>query len=178
MSPLIGISAVVLGSLWVVGCGGPAGTPSGAPLGPATTGDAGAGSTTLAPGVSINAMMVAMVDHAGHALWDVEREGKAPSSDADWNQVTEHAVQTVAAATAITTAGTGPSDAVWTQSTSWRAHAQRMSAAGQAALAAARGKNFDALVKANGDLVDACEGCHKEFKPDLPTEGIVHTHAH
>lgn len=123
-------------------------------------------------------MMVALVDHAGHALWEAEREGKAPKTDEQWNEVVEHAVQIVAASTAITTAGTGPSDAVWTKSPSWRSHAQRMAAAGQSALAAARSKNLDALVKANGELVESCEGCHKEFKPDLPTEGIVHGHAH
>jgi hypothetical protein len=33
-------------------------------------------------------------------------------------------------------------------------------------------------VAANGQVVESCEGCHKEFKPDLPTEGIVHTHDH
>jgi hypothetical protein len=37
---------------------------------------------------------------------------------------------------------------------------------------------MEALVAANGQLVDACEGCHKEFKPQLPSEGIVHAHAH
>jgi len=35
-----------------------------------------------------------------------------------------------------------------------------------------------ALVAANRQLVESCEQCHKEFKPALPTEGIVHIHAH
>jgi hypothetical protein len=34
------------------------------------------------------------------------------------------------------------------------------------------------LVAANGQLVQSCEGCHKEFKPELPSEGVVHAHAH
>ena len=53
-----------------------------------------------------------------------------------------------------------------------------MSDAAVAALKAAEGKNLDALVAADGQLVDSCESCHKEFKPELPSEGIVHTHAH
>jgi cytochrome c556 len=53
-----------------------------------------------------------------------------------------------------------------------------MADAGAAALAAANARNLDALVAANGQVVESCEGCHKEFKPDLPTEGIVHTHDH
>jgi cytochrome c556 len=53
-----------------------------------------------------------------------------------------------------------------------------MSDAGAAALKASQSKNFEALVAANSQLVDACEGCHKEFKPALPREGIKHKHAH
>ena len=56
---------------------------------------------TATPEVSINEVMVALVDHAGHNLWDVEQEGKAPKSDADWQAVWEHAVQIAAAGPAI-----------------------------------------------------------------------------
>jgi hypothetical protein len=140
-----------------------------------SAGDEGAPTTTK-PDVSINAVMVALVDHAGHQLWNVEVEGKAPKTDADWENVQEHAVQIAAAGPAITVGGTGPSDAVWVKSPSWQAHAQRMSDAGVAAMNAAKSKNFKALVTANGRLVESCVGCHKEFKPDLPTEGILHTH--
>jgi cytochrome c556 len=130
--------------------------------------------TTTRPEVSINAVMVALVDHAGHELWNAEV--KAPTSDAAWLNIAEHAVQIAAAGPAITVGGTGPSDAVWVKSPSWQAHAQRMSDAGVAAMKAAQNKNLAALVTANGRLLDSCLGCHKEFKPDVPTEGIVHTH--
>ena len=53
-----------------------------------------------------------------------------------------------------------------------------MSDAGVAALRAAQAKNLDRLIEANGNLVDACEACHKEFKPAIPSEGILHGHAH
>ena len=121
---------------------------------------------------------VALVDHAGHALWDVEHEGKAPKTEADWLVVEEHAVQMVAAGPAITVGGTGPSDAVWVASPDWLKHAQALSDAGAEALAAAKAKNFAALVNANSHLVESCENCHKQFKPALPTEGITHAHAH
>jgi hypothetical protein len=130
------------------------------------------------PEVSINAVMVALVDHAGHNLWNVEQEGRSPKTDADWALVEEHAIQLAAAGPAIAAGGTGPTDAVWVKSPSWQAHSQKMSDAGVAALAAARTRNLDALIKANGQLVESCEACHKEFKPELPTEGIVHAHAH
>jgi len=53
-----------------------------------------------------------------------------------------------------------------------------MSDAAMSAMNAAKGKNFEELVAANGRIVETCETCHKQFKPELPTEGIVHTHAH
>jgi cytochrome c556 len=134
--------------------------------------------TTAKMNVSINEVMVALIDHAGHNLWDVEKEGKAPKTDAAWQVVQEHAVQLAAAGSAITVGGAGPRDAEWVRTPSWRTHAQRMSDAGVAALNAAKSKDLKALVTANGQLVESCEQCHKEFKPDLPTEGIVHSHAH
>ena len=51
-----------------------------------------------------------------------------------------------------------------------------MSDAGAAAMNAAKSKDLMALRAANGQLLDACLACHKEFKPDVPTEGILHTH--
>jgi cytochrome c556 len=134
--------------------------------------------TTAKLDVSINEVMVALIDHAGHNLWNVEQEGKAPKTDADWQVVQEHAVQIAAAGPAITVGGAGSRDAEWVKTPSWLMYAQRMSDAGVAALRAAKSKDQRALVTANGQLVDTCEQCHKEFKPDLPTEGIVHTHAH
>jgi cytochrome c556 len=165
----LGVLAAVM--LFVSACGGAA------PQAAAPPADADrAAPTTVKPEVSINAVMVALVDHAGHQLWNVEVEGRAPKTDADWQNVQEHAVQIAAAGPAIALGGTGSSDAVWVKSSSWQGYAQRMSDAGVAAMNAAKGKNLDALVAANGQLVQACVACHKEFKPELPTEGIVHTH--
>ena len=53
-----------------------------------------------------------------------------------------------------------------------------MSNAALDAITAAKSKDLPALVKANGQLVEACENCHKEFKPDLPSEGIKHHPPH
>ena len=58
----------------------------------------------------------------------------------------------------------------------WAKYSRELIEAGQAAVNAARSKNLEALVKANGQLVGACESCHKTFKPDAPTQGISHQH--
>ena len=160
-----------VGTLFLSACSTPA-----AQAPPPPTAVEQAAPTMAKPEVSINEVMVALVDHAGHNLWNVEQEGKAPKTDADWQVVWEHAVQIAAAGPAITVGGTGPSDAVWVKSASWHTYAQRMSDAGVAARNAATSKNFDALVTANSQLVESCVACHKEFKPALPTEGILHTH--
>ena len=130
------------------------------------------------PPVSINAEMVSIVDHAGHALWDVEREGKAPKTDADWELVAEHAIQMAAAGTLITLPGTGPNDLTMTQTADWKKWSRAMSDAGLAAFNASKNKDMKALVAANSQLVEACESCHKQYKPSLPSEGIAHQHMH
>ena len=126
--------------------------------------------------VSVNALMVALVDHASHQLWDVEREGRAPKNDAEWREIEHHATQLAGSGTLIALGGTGKDDPGWAQSPDWKKYSQQLNDVGVAALSAARGKSLEALVKTNSQLVDVCESCHKQFKPDLPTEGIVHPH--
>jgi Cytochrome C' len=128
------------------------------------------------PAVSINALMVGMVDHAGHVIWNAGAEGRAPKTDKDWEEVEHHAIQLAGASTLITMGGTGPADAGWAQLPDWRRYSKEMSDEAVAVLTAARSKNQDGLMKAGDQLVTTCEGCHKQFKPDLPTEGLVHPH--
>ena len=175
---MAGVVAVV--ALLSTACGSTPATETTTPPGSDASTESGAGSASarVAPGISVNAIMVGLVDHAAHNLWDVEQDGRAPKTDADWEIVAEHAIQVAAAGPAISFGGTGATDGVWADSASWRNHAQQMSGAGVAALDAARARNLEALVKANSALVQSCEGCHKEFKPELPSEGIVHGHAH
>jgi hypothetical protein len=122
--------------------------------------------------------MVRVVDHAAHQLWNAEREGMAPKTDADWENIVEHATQIAAAGALIRLEGTGPNDRTFVQQADWQKFGAAISDAGLAALKAAEAKSQGALVSANGQLVEACEGCHKRFKPELPSEGITHSHAH
>lgn len=168
------ILAVLCATVTLAACAAPPAQPPAAQ----TASPPPAAPLFVVPQLSINAAMVALVDHAAHNLWEVEREGKAPKSDADWEMVAEHAIQLAAAGPAITVGGTGPTDGLWVKNPAWRAHAQEMSDAGVAAFRAAQAKSLDQLIAANGRLVESCEACHKEFKPAIPTEGIVHGHAH
>jgi hypothetical protein len=150
----------------------PAQVSAPAPVAPAPAAPA------VVPVVSVNALMVTWIDNSAHVLWNVERPGRAPKKDADWLEIQEHATQLAAAGTLIQLGGTGQADPGWAKSPLWKTHAQAMSDAAVGAIDAAKSKNLEALVKANGKLVESCEGCHKEFKPDLPTEGIKHHPPH
>ena len=86
-----GSIAVIAGAWLIAGCSAPAPVEPPKPAQPA----AEAPAPVRSP-VSINAEMVAIVDHAGHQLWAVEQEGKAPKTDTDWANVTEHATQLAA----------------------------------------------------------------------------------
>jgi hypothetical protein len=128
------------------------------------------------PALSINAEMVGLVDHAAHTLWDAEREAQAPKSDDDWAELEDASVQLAAAGTVIALGGTGPADAGWAQLPDWKRHALELRDVALLARTAAQGKNLEALVAVNGKITDTCEACHKEFKPELPTERIIHRH--
>jgi hypothetical protein len=163
-----------LGACLAAGCSTPAEKPQ-----PSAQG--GTASGNLPPvqsPVSINAEMVRVIDHGAHQLWNAEKEGMAPKTDADWENIVEHATQMAAAGALIRLEGTGSNDRTFVQQPDWQKFGAAMSDAGLAALKAGEAKNQDALVKANGQLVEACEGCHKRFKPSLPSEGITHSHVH
>ena len=166
--------AMFLGAAAV--CFGGCASPPEKASAPSATAQASAPGFT--PAVSINALMVAMVDNAGHVLWDVEKDGFAPKNDADWLELEDHAVQLAAAGSLIQLGGTGQADAGWAQQVGWKTSAQAMTNAALADLSAAKARNLEGVIKANGDLVASCESCHKAFKPALPTEGIAHQRPH
>jgi hypothetical protein len=56
----------------------------------------------------------------------------------------------------------------------WQRYAQQMTDAGVAARKAAESKDVAALSSIGDTLLMVCEDCHKQFKPDLPTEGLTH----
>ncbi|MBM3778855.1 MAG: hypothetical protein FJW23_11575 [Acidimicrobiia bacterium] len=128
------------------------------------------------PNYSVNAIMVALVDHSSHELWNAEIEGFQPADDEAWAEIEHHAIQVLGAATLISLGGNGAADMGWAQLPDWPKFSQEMGTAAAGALAAARAKDLEALVEANGALVDSCQHCHDVFKPELPSEGIVHPH--
>ena len=165
---------VIVAAAVIAGCSAPkqeaAPAPAPAPAAPAAP--------VVKLPVSLNAAMVRLVDHSSHDLWELEKKGNQPKTEDDWENVEHHATQVVLAAAVIRLEGTGVHDKEWTTNEKWHTFAKAMSDAGTAALKAAEARNFDGVVAANGQLAESCGNCHNEFKPALPSEGILHKHTH
>jgi hypothetical protein len=139
----------------------------------------GAGQSSFLPlRISINELMVAIVDDVAHNLWDGGNKS-TPLTAGEWLVVDEHSVQLRALATLISLGGTGEADPGWVVSPAWQDWSSKLREVGVAVKAAAVAKDQMALRREGDNLVTVCEGCHKVFKPDLPTEGILHKgHGH
>ena len=107
---LLGLGLLQGATVLLIGCG-PAAEPLSEPPSPVEQSVPAA--PAVAPAVSVNAVMVALVDHAGHAIWDAGREGQAPQTDADWLEIEHHAIQIAAAGSWVAQGGSGEADPGW-----------------------------------------------------------------
>ena len=127
------------------------------------------------PDISVNEVMVAQIDHASHFIWDAANPDNM-ASDIDWMEVEHHAIQLLSSRSAMTMGGSGVNDAMWVAQESWRAYVEQMNNASMQALAAAKARNLSGLGLAGDRLIESCEGCHRQYKPSVPTEGLMHPH--
>ncbi len=118
--------------------------------------------------VPINNIMVSVVDHNAHIIWNASDPKKAPKNDQDWHAL-EHAATTIAVAgNMILIPGPPKDDHVWVADPAWKQLAQEETNAGLKAILAVDHHDLKALEAAGDDLVVTCEACHKKFKPALP----------
>jgi len=122
------------------------------------------------PVVSLNEIMVNIVDPHSHEIWDAAGEpGKTPKTDEDWRNL-RHAAVTLAAGGNLTMmSGNGPKDQVWREQKDWVRLSQAVSEAGLAAAQAVQNRSVVAVSKAGDQLLQACLNCHREYKLDVPT---------
>ena len=123
--------------------------------------------------ISINAVMVSLVDQAAHEIWDGGNQDR-DLTDREWLLIEQHSLQLAAAGTVISLGGTGPADRGWALSPAWQDWSRKLGVIALEAKQAVDAKSKVALRDAGDKLTDTCESCHKIFKPDLPTEGIMH----
>jgi hypothetical protein len=132
-----------------------------------------ADATVLPNPVSINALMVTLIDHSAHYIWDygsMERE----VTPEEWRTVEYYAIQLAGAGSLITIGGSGPLDATWVKSPEWLSYSKTMSDAAMLALDASKAQDKAKLLEVGDKLIASCEGCHEAFKPEVPTEGFSH----
>jgi cytochrome c556 len=121
------------------------------------------------PVITLNEIMVNIVDPHSHELWDAAADpAKAPKTDEDWRTI-RHAAITLAAAGNLTImSGNGPKDQVWRQQKDWNMLSQAIADAGLAAAVAVQNRNIAGVSKAGDQLLLACLNCHKEYKLEPP----------
>jgi hypothetical protein len=119
--------------------------------------------------VSLNTVMVAMVNQAADPLWVAA--WRAPETDKEWRELERRAVQLELAGTLLSVPGTGPADEAWTDNAGWRNWADQLRDVGASAVVAVKARDLEKISVVGDELVEICEGCHRDFKPAVPTGG-------
>ncbi|HEY5645365.1 MAG TPA: hypothetical protein VIS76_05465 [Pseudomonadales bacterium] len=120
--------------------------------------------------VSLNEVMVALVNRAADPIWLAAWQN--PQTDRDWRELEYQAYQLQLAGALLVIPGNGPMDDEWTANPQWTAWANRLQAAGERAVKAVSVRDLERISRSGDEIVEVCEGCHVAFKPDLPTSGM------
>jgi hypothetical protein len=124
--------------------------------------------------VSLNAVMVGLIDHSSDPIFYAGNPNRLPQSEDEWRELEYHAYQMVVGGKVIQLAGTGPMDADWVSQPEWINYSEQLTAVGMEALNAAQARDLTNYFEIGSRLVAACEGCHEAYKPDIPSMGIMH----
>lgn len=124
--------------------------------------------------VSINATMVGLVDHSADYLFALGN-GDLPRNDNDWHLVLSSAYEMMLSGAVIQIPGTGANDAAWVRNAEWIQLSEDLTGIGAEAVALAEAKSTNVEEwRAVGDkLIQNCLACHEQFKPEIPSEGIL-----
>lgn len=125
--------------------------------------------------ISTNAAMVGLVDHSADYIWAVGN-GDLPQNDHDWDLVRSAVYDMILGGAIMKVPGTGEADQQWTADASWQQMSDQLTEIGNDALPLAEAKSTDVEAwRAIGDrLVDNCLACHQAFKPEVPSQGVLH----
>ena len=168
--------AVSVCAVALIGCADPqrgnaaaatAAAPEAAPAADALSAPAPAAVNRLP--VSLNSLMVALVNQAADPIWVAAWHG--PESEADWRELERRAVQLEVAGALLGVPGTGPLDDTWAASAGWQDWSAQLRQTGADAVQAVQARDLQAISAVGDRIVEVCEGCHIEFKPNLPTGG-------
>lgn len=121
---------------------------------------------TFEPAVSINQVMVDLVNEAATDLWDVDLN--PPATEDDWIRLRSAAVALSAAGSITAMGGNGPNDEQWSSQGDWVRLSQAMTNVGVEMLVAVERRNLDQLQQRGDELVQTCVNCHNVYRLDVP----------
>lgn len=165
--------AMTVGLALIVGCGGPE-----APAAESGGGGVAMELPPIAPRTSLKEIMIGLVDRAAHGIWGLEEPERESEEEIDWDDVMHNATQLIASGSYISWGGTGEMDATWVQHTGWRGFSEAMLDAGIRVYDAAIIRDLDGVLNASDELAETCNGCHQEYRLELPSEGRGRVHPH
>jgi len=116
------------------------------------------------PTMPIKQLMETTITDASNTIWGAY---EPPKSDEQWAEIEKAALVLIDAAKVNAVGGTGPMDNEWAKQPAWKPFNDAMRKASEAALAAAKAKDHDALLEAGDVLYPPCEGCHMLFNPGV-----------
>ncbi len=119
--------------------------------------------------VSLNAVMVALVNHSADPIW--QAAWRSPEGEGDWRELERMAYQLQIAGALLVVPGTGPLDDAWVADPGWREWSNKLRVAGKRAMDSLKTRDIERIAMTGDEIVGICEGCHAAFKPDLPTGG-------
>ena len=113
--------------------------------------------------------MVALVNDAADPIWMAAWQ--APQTEADWRELERRAYQLQLAGALIEHPGTGALDHKWAAKPSWVRWSRQLRDTGVDAVAAVENRDLTAISNIGDQMVEVCEGCHRDFKLPHPTGG-------
>ncbi len=119
--------------------------------------------------VSLNTVMVAMINQAADPLWVAAWHN--PETDKEWRELVRRAVQLELGGALLSVPGTGPMDSTWTSNESWQKWSNQLRDLGATAVVAVKARDLEKISAVGDGIVETCEACHRDFKPALPTGG-------
>ena len=128
------------------------------------------------PDISINEIMVGQVDHSAHEILRLTLDDQQRLTIGAWQELEHYAIQLISSTSAITMGGSGVNDAMWVAQVGWREYVGQLNEAAVGSLQAIRSQDLPALLDAGDSIRASCDGCHQQFKPEVPTEGFYRTH--
>jgi len=121
---------------------------------------------------SIEAIMIAMMDWSAHEIW--ETSYTETMSGRSWQTTKRHATELLAAATLVSLGGTGQTDSKWVKDPAWQEWAALLIEETKETLRAIEAQDQFRLVASGERLVESCDGCHEDFRPQALPEGLMH----